>query len=203
MEETFIFDNSHITTDFCNKINNEWIIKEMIFEFDEEFKLSDFMSIDIHNKSNNLIYAINIFKNNIECNNNILIIKTDPFIDIENKLLHNNILYEIKVCNHIEWNKTDGYIYKYTLFKKCTIKIQKINFYITNDYTNYNNYKFILASNYFNNIDEFKKFIMEWTDCNEQMYNEWLKIKSMVCDKIIIKENNNKNNNIILIEKQY
>ncbi len=178
MTETYTFqENEYITENVITKLNDGYYIKEIRFELDyeiipeDEHKYSSYISNDIESDNSYYLHFLNKFYTHYSNN---LILKIDPFVE-------NNILdstnYKIKLHKCFKWIEEEQNIreYKRLHYKRCHITLYRNNIFkgtIRND--NYiENDKIIITSNYFNNIDELKKYFIDITETNEEVYNNW------------------------------
>ncbi len=163
MEETFIYlENENFDDLLLNKLQNRYKIKEFIFELDVEIvkEIIDTICVIFFKDKNNVKY-FKIINECIQYYNNIIIIKTNPFYDHFDIKDFKIKLYDIK-------NMYSENAINYA-FKKCTIKIKENN--LKCRYLEC--FGVYIQSNYFNDISEFKKYFINWTNCNEETYNKW------------------------------
>ncbi len=197
MEDTFTFlENEIVSQEFTDKLNDNYSIKEIKFELDHEIT-------NIYTKYNNWNISINdtiigVIDEYIEYYNNILTIKINPFYDKKHIPK-----FDIKIYRYVFNNISHMHEINYTSFKKCIIIIKEIFFQC-----NYNRYDrekegyFCISSNYFNNMIEFKNYFINWTNSNEDIYEQWFNKCFKWSWYLSIDSKNNNFDRIILLEQE-
>ncbi len=161
-------EDEKIGKEIANKLNTTHSIKEIKFEFDHE------ITKDECNNLKCLIWdlTINFIQNTIEYNSNFIVIKCSPFKYLNRNIEHGNISLFNKNFN--EEHKM--HVLSKKNYIKCHITLKENSIFITcrnkDDEENIQT-KIILSSNYFTSTEELKLYFINWTETNEQIYNDW------------------------------
>ncbi len=176
MDNTYIFkENESLDDEFINKLNSGYSVKKISFELYNEVNKNDITNYVSYNRTGDIIYYLNIFHNSVIYYNNIISYYTHPFEK-----------YPLTTKNKIYYINKDNNIINY---KMCKILLD-FNNNIYFDYIFADNK--LIQSNFFNDKEELKKYILLWTDnVDKYAYEEYLDTFS--CGLIVLYQTNKDN----------
>ncbi len=168
MEEKYIFKSTEfVSNDFLNKLNNNYDIKEITFELDHEINEKKEYNCTLDNVKNEII--LNIMNECTTYIENKLVLKNN-FFNYKKYINNNNVSINLYQVKGFDTPLDEIYDHEDELkeYITCTIILKYNEFDI--NFKNMGLFKSNILSNYFRNEQEVKKYFIDWTETNEDVY---------------------------------